>query len=159
MKDQVSIERIKKLHPEAIGVFQRFVEEIEETFNTTFRVAQGYRTFEEQTAIFNQPWDKKDNDGDGKIDEKDEKVSNAKAGLSYHNYGLAIDIVELKGKDVNWKFDYKKLEPIAKKYGLYWGGNFGDNPHFELSFGYDEKELLAKYNKKDFIPGTKFVNL
>lgn len=159
MKDQISIDRVKKLHPEAIGIFQRFIEEIEEKFNTVFRVAQGFRTFEEQTAIYNQPWDKKDNDGDGKIDEKDEKVSNAKAGQSFHNYGVAIDIVEMRGKAVNWNFDYSKLEPIAKKYGLYWGGNFGDNPHFELTFGYTWQQLLEKYNKKDFIPGTTFVKL
>lgn len=148
MKDKISIERIKNLHPEAIGVFQRFMDEIEENFNTSFRVVQGYRTFEEQDELYAQGRSK-----------PGAKVTNAKGGQSYHCYGLAIDIVELKGKEVNWNFDYSKLEPIGEKYGLYWGGNFNDKPHFELSFGYTWKQLLEKYKSKEFIPGTKFVKL
>ena len=42
-----------------------------------------YRSNAEHTALFNQPFDKKDNDGDGKIDEADEKVTNAKTGYRF----------------------------------------------------------------------------
>ena len=48
---------------------------------------------------------------------------------------------------------------VFKDAGYTWGGNwkFTDNPHFEKRG--DWKNLLVKYNKKDFIPGTKYVNI
>lgn len=90
MKDQISIDRIKKLHPEAISLFQRFIEEAEDTLNITLRITQGLRTFEEQNALYAQGRTKPGS-----------KVTNAKAGQSFHNYGQAIDLVELKGNDAN----------------------------------------------------------
>ena len=44
-----------------------------------------YRSPEEQTKLYNQPFDKIDNDRDGLVDERDEKVTNAPAGRSKHN--------------------------------------------------------------------------
>ena len=32
-----------------------------------------------------------------------------------------------------------------------------DNPHIENRFGYHWKELLVKYQNKEFIPGTQYV--
>ena len=46
--------------------------------------------------------------------------------------------------------------------GIFWGGNFKkfkDFPHFEMTFGNGWRELLAKYNNKDFIAGTNYVNI
>jgi len=162
MKDSISVERLNKLHPKVRNTFKSFIEECENTYNTAFRIAQGLRTIEEQNAIYNQPWDGKDNDGDGKIDEADEKVSNAKGGSSYHNYGLAIDIVEIVNNKANWNFDYRKLKPIAKKYNIEWGGDFKtivDKPHYQLVLGYTIAMLKEKYSKKDFIKGTVYLNL
>ncbi len=162
MKDKISIERIKKLHPNVINLFQAFIEEAENSLGITLRVTQGLRTFEEQDALYNQPWDKKDNDGDARVDEADEKVTKAKGGQSLHNYGIAIDVVELKNGKANWNFDYSKLKPFAQKQGIDWGGdwkNFVDKPHFEISFGYTWQQLLDKYHKKQFLSGTKFVKL
>ena len=31
--------------------------------------------------------------------------------------------------------------------------------HFEKSFGYTWRQLKAKHDKKDFIPGTTYVNI
>lgn len=162
MKDQISIARIQALHPKVRDVFFKFITEAENTFNTTFRVAQGFRTFDEQQALYNQPSDHKDNDGDGKVDESDEKVTNAPAGKSYHNYAIAVDLVEIANGKVNWNFQYSKLLPIARKYGLEWGGSwtsFKDLPHFQLTLGYTIQQLYAKYLKKDFINGTQYLNL
>lgn len=66
-------------------------------------------------------------------------VTNAKAGQSAHNYGLAIDIVPM----VNGKPDWNGLDPIWKQIGelgeaagLTWLGapdsTFPEKPHFEL---------------------------
>ncbi len=141
MKDSISIERVDKLHPKTREIFKSFVRESENELGITLRVVQGLRTFPEQHTLFLQR----------------PKVTNADAGYSYHNYGLAIDLVEIKDGKANWNFDYSKLLPIAKKYNLVWGGSFKsivDKPHYELSFGYSVKQLLDKYNKKDFIEGN-----
>lgn len=165
MKDQKSIERVALLHPQYYvrRQFTAFIDEAETTFNTTFRVVQGFRTFAEQQTIFDQPHDHKDNDLDGKIDEGDEKVTSAPAGKSFHNYGLAIDLVEMKNGKPNWGFDYSKLAPIAKKYGITWGGTWNDAPHFQITFGKPQKDyiktLYRKFLMKEFIPGTQYVKL
>jgi peptidoglycan LD-endopeptidase CwlK len=161
MKDLVSVKRVATLHPAAKAKIIAFIEDAEDLLHTTFRVAQSFRTFEEQDAIFNQPHDGKDNDGDGKIDERDERVTKVKGGKSYHNYGLAVDLVEMKNGKPNWNYNYYLLEPIAKKHGLKWGYRLWgfDMPHFHMVFSYSVYQLLAKYQAGDFIPGTKYVNL
>lgn len=108
-----------------------------------------YRSPAEQTALYNQPFDKKDNDGDGKVDEADEKVTNAKAGESAHNYlpALAVDIAFKKANgSLDWTpslFDrFAKL--VLTTAGIVWGGNFKslqDRPHFERK---DWKTLVKK---------------
>ena len=71
-------------------------------------------------------------------------VTNAKAGQSFHNYGLAYDVVPVKP---NGAVDYDTTSPAAvtrwqkigelgKAQGLRWGGDFHsikDLPHFEWS--------------------------
>jgi hypothetical protein len=58
---------------------------------------------------------------------------------------MAIDVVELTGKTVNWNFDYSKLKPIADRLGIEWGGTwkFVDKPHFQMTFGYNIAQLAA----------------
>lgn len=100
-----------------------------------------FRSNEEQTALYNQPTDKKDNDGDGKIDEADERVTNAKAGQSAHNFNpsFAFDVAF---KNVNGKVFYTEelfdlfAPMVLSTPGITWGGNFKsikDKPHFELT--------------------------
>ena len=64
-----------------------------------------YRSHEEQNKLYRNASDGVDNDKDGKIDEYDEKVTNAKAGQSIHNYGLAWDIVLLFDKNGDGQLD------------------------------------------------------
>jgi len=69
------------------------------------------------------------------------KVTNAKAGQSYHNFGLSVDCVP-KDKNGNptWDFDpfgpmWKRVVELAQINGLAWGGfwkTFKDYPHFQL---------------------------
>lgn len=100
-----------------------------------------YRSPQEQEILFNQPFDGKDNDKDGKIDEKDEFVTNAKAGQSYHNKypSQAFDIAfKTKEGKLDWNTDnFKYFANIIKEINpkIIWGGNFKklkDLPHFEL---------------------------
>jgi peptidoglycan L-alanyl-D-glutamate endopeptidase CwlK len=143
MKDSVSVARLAKLHPLVRNTFKSFIEECEALSpDTTLRITQGLRTFPEQQALYDQGRGKP-----GKI------VTNARAGQSYHNYGLAIDLVELDGEKneiADWKFDMGTLQDIAKKYGIVWGGNFKsikDKPHFEKTFGFSWQQLLELHNK------------
>ena len=151
MKDQISEQRIKVLHPKARAIFKSFIEEAEQTTGKTFRIVQGLRTIAEQNELYAQGRTKAGN-----------IVTNAKGGSSFHNYGLAIDIVELVNGKANWNYDYSQLHSIATKHNLKWGGTFKsivDKPHYELSFGYTIKQLLTKYINKDFLPDTEYVNL
>ena len=71
-----------------------------------------------------------------KADANKKTVTKAKFGQSFHNYGFAIDVyVERANGSIDWKYDQGQLESIAKEFGLYWGGNFGDKPHFEYHIG------------------------
>lgn len=135
MKDKISIDRLNKLHPSVRSTFKMFIEAAETELSVTLRISQGLRTIAEQNALYAQG-----RTAPGKI------VTNAPGGSSYHNYGLAIDLVQLVGSGINWDFNYKLLEPIAARYGIAWGGNFKsivDKPHFEITKGYSCKQLAG----------------
>lgn len=151
MRDKISQIRLDSLHPKVRADFKQFIEDSEEGLNITLRIAQGLRTMEEQQALYDLGRKKP-----GSI------VTNAKAGSSYHNYGLAVDLVVMVDNKLDWNYDMGKLVTYAIKKGISWGGSwrkFKDKPHFEKTFGINWKDMLAKYQKKDFIPGTKYINL
>ncbi len=152
MRDNISLARLNMLHPKAIPIFKKFIEDAETALDITLRIVQGGRTFAEQQAIYDQGRTKP-----GKI------VSNAVPGSSYHNYGLAIDLGHLinNGTEIDWHFEYDQLLKYMP-HDMTWGGNFHsikDYPHFELQFGYSWRDLLAKYNAQNFIDGTEYVNI
>jgi peptidoglycan L-alanyl-D-glutamate endopeptidase CwlK len=158
MIDKVSIDRLKLLHPalreEAIDLYHECCEAL--TGRAILRISYGVRTWKEQDDLWaigrSIP---------GKI------VTNAKGGESYHNYGLAVDIVLLLDKDGNGTFesaswetnvdfdgdgmpDWMEIVRIFKKYGWECGidWKFRDAPHFQKSFGLSINELLKRYNEK-----------
>lgn len=152
MKDPISIQRVKALHPKVIEGFKNFITDAEQGLGIIIRVTQGLRTIKEQDDLYASGRTKP-----GKI------VTKAKGGQSYHNYGLAVDLVELVNNGADWNYDMGKLVPYATKYSIEWGGNwtgtFKDYPHFEKHFGINWRDLFAKYNAKNFIPNTSFVNI
>ena len=96
MKDQVTLDRINLLHPklrdEVVKMYDEIVAAL--TGSAICRFAYTLRTFAEQDALYAQGRTK------GGL-----KVTNAKGGQSYHNYGLAIDIVLLVDKDKNGTYE------------------------------------------------------
>lgn len=90
---------------------------------TTF-ITDGFRSYEEQNELYAQGRTKP-----GRI------ITNAKAGYSWHNHGLAVDIAFQKDGILSYSQNlYDKIVPIAKSLGLSWGGDwaiFIDKPHFE----------------------------
>jgi peptidoglycan L-alanyl-D-glutamate endopeptidase CwlK len=160
LRDKISVDRVNQLHPKVRDTFGAFIVECEQTLDITLRVVQGLRSFETQQALFDQPRDGKDNDGDGRVDESDEKVTSARPGASFHQYGMAVDLVQMKAGKPDWNgTPYKKIAEVAKKYGIGWGGAWNDKPHFQKTLGYSWRQLLDKYQRKDFIPGTRYVNI
>lgn len=79
-------------------------------------------------------------------------VSDAPPGSSYHNYGLAFDIVPTAYVNLpNWNPGgplWNRIGSIGKSLGLEWGGNWPkpDEPHFQLTAAPIE-ELKAYWNK------------
>ena len=85
------------------------------------------------------------------------KVTNAKAGQSIHNYGFAVDIcLIIDGKTASWDTtkdwdndriaDWYECVKIFAKYGWEWGGNwktFKDLPHFDKR-GFNSWRKLSK---------------
>ena len=143
--DTASNSRIEKLHPILQCSTRNFINEVQAKLNIKLRVVSGYRSFAEQTVLYNQGRTTAGN-----------KVTNAKAGESYHNYGLAIDVCEIKNGKAIWDVAmYKKIAPYAKNEGFAWGGDwksFQDNPHFDMAKGKSTLELKNLYymNNQDY---------
>jgi len=152
MRDPKSIDRLQGLHPKVRVPFQAFIEECENTLDITLRISQGLRTIAEQDALY-----AKGRSTAGPV------VTNAKGGSSFHNYGLAIDLVEMVNGDteVNWKYDMVNLRATAQKHGFEWGGSWihlKDYPHFEMNFGYSWQQLFEKHTNGD-VDENGYVNI
>jgi len=110
------------------------------------RITDGYRSIAEQQRIYNQGRTPASKARGESI------VSNAKPGSSFHNYGLAFDIVFIDsgynfGADMNKNniIDIIDVATQAKLLGMTWGGDFKkilDQPHFEFNFGLSGRELM-----------------
>jgi peptidoglycan L-alanyl-D-glutamate endopeptidase CwlK len=126
--DIVSDRRISTLHPLVIGKAKELIIRAEKELGIKLRVTSALRTWAEQTNLY-----AKGRTTPGK------KVTNAKAGSSYHNFGLAIDVVEIKNGKALWRNpNWNKIAELGKSIGFEWGGDwksFKDKPHFQLTFG------------------------
>ena len=164
MADKPTLDRIQTLHPklreEASSIYTEICEILKG--KAMCRFAYTLRTFAEQDALYNAK----------------PQVTKAKGGQSYHNYGLAIDIVLIVDKDGNGTFetaswdvksdfdgdgqaDWMEVVAIFKRHGWEWGGDwkFYDAPHFQKTFGLSVVQLLDKYTKGAFISGTKYITI
>jgi len=87
----------------------------------------GYRSIEEQNRLYDQGRTKP-----GK------KVTNARGGYSWHNWGLAADYVFIINGKVTWDGPWATFGKIARESGLEWGGDFKsivDRPHVQWTQG------------------------
>ena len=146
--DPVSDKRIQSLHPAIRMQATNFIKEANaNSSGTLIRVAQGFRTYEEQNALF-----AKGRTTSGGI------VTKAKGGESNHNFGLAFDIVGIKNGKVDYNLDWKSLSTYGKNNNLNWGGNwksFKDKPHFENMFGNSLNNLRALPKDRNGLPILK----
>ena len=146
--------RIEKAHPavreELRAIYTQIVQSL--TGKATCGFSAIHRTFEKQAELYAQ----------GRT-MPGPKITNAPAGLSMHNYGLAVDIfllVEVDGHhdyaswdtvtdfDKDGLSDWMEVVRIFKAHGWEWGGDwngFKDMPHFQKSFGLKASDLLAMH--------------
>lgn len=106
------------------------------------KIVQGERSLAEQQALY----------------ESGAGVTKAPGGLSYHNYGLAFDIVPDAYVNLpNWNPTgpyWAILGTLGESLGLSWGGRWKnkDLPHFELN-AVPVRELKAYWDKfKQIMP-------
>ncbi len=134
--DLISGKRINTLHPAIRERAKGFINKAERQ-GIKLRVTDAMRTFEEQDALYAQGRTKP-----GDI------VTNARAGESFHNYGLAIDVVQMvNGKPIYENKNWERIAVIGKSYGFFWGGDFNsikDRPHFHDDFGHSIADLQRK---------------
>ena len=109
------------------------------------RVLSGLRTYEEQAALYAQG-----RTAPGTI------VTNARAGYSNHNFGIAFDIGVFEGnRYLPDSPKYKAVGALGQDLGLEWGGNWKtivDQPHFQLRPAWaaddSEQQMLAELRSR-----------
>ncbi|MEO1268074.1 MAG: LysM peptidoglycan-binding domain-containing protein [Myxococcota bacterium] len=102
-------------------------------------IVSGLRTFEEQDELYAQGRTAPGN-----------RVTNVRGGGSYHNYGLAVDVVfDQRSPGGPWgeRNDWEALGRAGEMAGLEWGGrwtSFVDRPHFQIP-NLSTRQLRAWY--------------
>ena len=134
---------VTELHPVVLAQKNKLVAKMRE-LGIRVVITDGFRSHQEQSRLYEQG-----RSGEGQI------VTNAKAGESLHNYGLAIDFaLRSDGGDIIWdmeydgnrngKADWMEVVAVAKDLGFQWGGdwdNFPDYPHLQMDFGLSIRDL------------------
>jgi len=163
--DKITLDRIELLHPalreEAKQIYSEICERL--TGRATCRFAYTLRTFAEQDAIY-----AKGRTVAGVI------VTKAKGGQSWHNYGLAVDVVLIiDGKEASYDFskdfdsdglpDWEEIDFVFSLYG--WTGLYNKNknrydlPHFQKTFGLTISECFNRHNTGQVMAGTNYIKL
>ncbi len=166
--DTFTQNRIAKLHPLVREEVTKIIQECDTTLTgkAKVRVTQGLRTFTEQEDLYSLGRTKVNTNGKTTRKPMGNKVTNAKAGQSIHNYGFAIDIcLIIDNKEASWDTakdwdndkiaDWYECVKIFAKYGWEWGGNwkiFKDLPHFDKKgFGSWRKLSKLKQDKEGYV--------
>jgi len=139
--DSISVARLSLVCP----ALAQKIRDLSSVLSFPIRVTQGLRSWNEQTRLYEQG-----RTLPGKI------VTNAKPGYSWHNLGLAVDVVPMDAEDKpDWNVqhpDWQTIHSAARALGLTCGADFRtfpDWPHLQLTgkFGAspdDEVRLVFK---------------
>jgi peptidoglycan L-alanyl-D-glutamate endopeptidase CwlK len=127
MLDAISTARLQLVSPSLAASIKQ-MDVILSQENIVFRVTQGLRTCAEQNALYAQG-----RAAPGSI------VTNAKGGESWHNYGVAVDLVPMDQEppQPDWNIQHpvwQRMITVGKSLGLYSGSDFAclkDWPHFQ----------------------------
>lgn len=143
--DSVSEGRLSSVCPQLAERVRRMADMLAQE-GIVIRVTQGLRTWDEQNRLYQR----------GRT-VPGPKVTNAAAGSSYHNYGLAVDCVPMEHDQPDWNTEHpawKRMIAIGESVGLVSGSEwrtFPDMPHFQftdnlpVSPNQDIKDLFMDY--------------
>lgn len=134
--DARSLANIATLTPETQPFATSFLGKANNFLNPkgySVEIISGSRTYVQQNALYAQGRTAPGN-----------RVTNAPAGYSLHNFGIAFDIGIFSGgkyiddflNDTDCDNLYKSLAPIGKGLGLEWGGDWQsicDYPHYQYN--------------------------
>jgi peptidoglycan LD-endopeptidase CwlK len=128
--DKISEARLQEVHPRLARIVRQMADILElDKPPVTLRVTQGLRSWSEQAQLYAQG-----RSAPGKV------VTNAEPGHSWHNFGLAVDVVpfDLEGQP-DWNTSHpiwQRLVRLGTSLGLVAGAQFRtfpDQPHFQLT--------------------------
>jgi len=161
--DDRSEENIKTLLPQ-VQIMARSLVHAANKIGITIKVISGSRTYEQQHAIYLQGRKPDEVNAARKkagmdpisAAETKQKVTNADAGFSNHNFQIAFDIGVFQGKTyLDDSPLYKAVAVLGKQLGLSWGGDWKtstDEPHYELrphwAADLSETDLLTELRKR-----------
>lgn len=147
-----TLENLASLNRKARAKLEPFViaaQEVMASRGVTVEVISGLRSWQQQAALFAQGRTKP-----GRI------VTKARAGSSWHNYGLAIDLgLFAKGTYLDERQPafaaelYAELGKLASSMGIEWAGNwrsFPEGPHFQVTFGLTLAAAREKMQAVDY---------
>ena len=103
------------------------------------RIFETFRTRQRQSAIYAQG-----RTTEGPI------ITRAMPGHSYHNYGIAVDLVMYVDGKWDWSDTalYRKLGPYFQRYGVRWlGDTTGDLVHYQMITPYGVRDLQEIYDE------------
>jgi peptidoglycan LD-endopeptidase CwlK len=135
--DHHTEKRIEELHPAIRDKVRQFIMNMQsQGINLRIPPTGTIRSFEEQAQLYAQG-----RTMPGNI------VTNADAGQSYHNYGLAFDVVEIDnlGQALYENDNWPLIREVGQMYGFDVIGMW-DPGHFEYRKYGDWPQLLAMYN-------------
>jgi D-alanyl-D-alanine carboxypeptidase-like protein/LysM domain-containing protein len=128
-----------KIAPVLAGKARSLIESCRQA-GVDIRVSQALRTWREQDALYAQG-----RTAPGAI------RTYARGGESFHNFGMAFDIVLLESGRVTWDAHHRGWRvagEIGTGLGLLWGGNWKslkDLPHFEMRGQLTLRDCRALY--------------
>lgn len=110
---------LKRLHPAVEAGAKDLIRVAHSCYNIDIKITQGYRSIQQQNALYEQGRSK-----------AGEVVTNARGGESMHNYGLAVDFVQLVNGQISYdleydgnrsgKSDWREVADIGKALGFEW---------------------------------------
>ena len=126
--------KIDDLHPDIKPFVIAFINKCQGA-GIKLEITSGYRSLEKQASLQSSGFA-------------------AKPGLSYHNYGLGIDV---KPDNGNWDTVGEIGQSLGFRWGKYFRNPGSERWHFDMGFGFTTAQLRKKYDQKDIING--YVNL
>jgi peptidoglycan L-alanyl-D-glutamate endopeptidase CwlK len=147
MMGPVSEKRLELVHPTLAMLIRMLAEDLSEPIGVT----QGLRNSSEQDALYAQGRYSLDVVNQRRrlvgwapieADENIRTVTEAKPGYSYHEFGLAVDVVPFESSgEPDWNENHpiwREIIENGESLGLTSGVSWRDEPHFQLTGRFPE---------------------